>query len=196
MNRILRVLVLVLMLSSFAFSQSLGEVARQNRQMKRKPATHVYTNDDLPSRDVLPSRTTPDEDAKSSDKDNTKVKEEAEGKDSSDSTDKTDGQKSESEQALQKKWEQYKSRVAEQKSKIDLIQRELDVAKRQNEIQVTEYYADAGSKLRNPQYFSEQMKKYQDTVDEKTKALEEANSALEAMREEGRKADVPSSYLD
>ncbi len=192
MNRILRVLVFLLLVSSVAFSQSLGEIARQNRQIKRKPATHVYTNDDFVSSPVERSQpnTTSDQDTTSADKELSK--------DSSGATEKTDAKKSEteSEEALQKKWEQYKSRIADQKGKIDLIQRELEVAKRQNEIQVTEYYADAGTRLRNPQYFAEQMKKYQDTIDTKTKDLQEANSALETMREEGRKAGVPSSYLE
>ena len=194
MNRILRVLVFLLLVYSFAFSQSLGDIARQNRQVKRTPAKHVYTDDDIPSKtsEVKQATTKSEEDAKPADK----GKEET--KDSSADAGKPDAQQetTESEEAQQKKWEQYKTRIADQKNKIDLLQRELEVAKRQNEIQVTEYYNDAGSRLRNPEYFSQQMKKYQDTVDTKTKAIQEANSALDNMRDEGRKAGVPSSYLD
>ena len=191
MNQILRVLTLVLLVSPFAFSQSLGEIARQNREIKRKPAARVYTNDDIASRpaEMAQASNKSDDNANTAEKDS---------KDKSDSEDKAGVQKTDndSDEATQKKWEQYKSRIADQKAKIDLLQRELEVAKRQNEIQMTEYYADAGARLRNPEYFSQQMTKYQNTVDAKTKAIQDANNVLESIRDEGRKAGVPSSYLE
>ncbi len=191
MNRMLRLLPFLLLVSSFAFSQSLGDIARQNRLVKRKPATHVYTDDDIASHAPVSPQTSskPNEDPNAADK---------ESKDGSSATNTSEAQKADkdSEDAVQKRWEQYKSRVADQKSKVDLLQRELEVAKRQNEIQVAEYYADAGARLRNPEYFSKQMAKYQDTIDAKTKAIQEANTALENLREEGRKAGVPASYLE
>lgn len=191
MNRVILALIFSGLFSGLAFTQSLGDVARQNRQIKRKPASHVYTDDDISSSSAT-------EKFSAKPQDSTSTPSSSDSAQSKDSTNPAATEKSDtnSEEALKKNWDSFKTRVADQKSKIDLLQRELNVLVNENQIQVARYYADAGAQLRDPKAWTDQQKKNQDGIDAKTKALQDAKDALEAIREEGRKAGVPSSYLD
>ena len=50
------------------------------------------------------------------------------------------------------------------------------------------YYGDAGNRLRNPQKYAEDDRKSRDDMAAKQKAIDEAKTELENMREEARKA--------
>jgi hypothetical protein len=188
MNSLFRLLLVMVLLAGTAFAQSLGEVARENRQTKRKPAARVYTNDDLPSKSSSADSSAEESDATAKKSDVTK-------KDSADKSDqKADTGKSD--EALKKVWEGYKTRVTDQKAKIDLLQRELDVLQKEKEVHDTSSYYDAGARLRDSKAFTEKQQKYIDDIDAKTKTLQDAKDGLDTLLDEARKANVPSSYLE
>ncbi len=194
MNCLLRLLVVIGLLGGMAFSQTLGDVARQNRQTKRKPAAHVYTNDDIPAATLKEaSAKATDADAKTDDA----SKDAAAGKPSDKTTTENGDKKSgDPDEATRKKWDDYKKRVADQKATIDLLQREVDVLQKEQQIQIAEYYSDAGNRLRDTKAWAEQQQKNQDKIDAKSKDLQDARDALVALQDEGKKENVPASYLE
>jgi hypothetical protein len=155
--------------------QSLGELAREARKNKpAEPTSKVITNEDLGA--VTTSRTTEAEPTtanESSASNKTKpVKE----------TSAADDQAK-----LDKEWS---ARFAAQNEAITLMERELEVLQRENKIRATTYYADAGSRLRDPAKYAEQDRKYRDQVDAKQKQIDAAKAKLEQMKEDARKAGV------
>jgi hypothetical protein len=196
MNCLLRPLVVVLVLAGMAFSQSLGDVARENRQVKRKSAAHVYTNDDIPSVTLKDASVTA-ADSEDSKTDDTPKKDSA-AKSSSDKTAPEAGEKKvgDPDEATRKQWQDYKRRVADQKERIDLLQRELDVLQKEDQLQAEQHYADVASRLQNSSDWAEQQQKNQDAMDAKSKALQDAKDGLESLRDEAKKAGVPASYLE
>jgi hypothetical protein len=153
--------------------QSLGELARQARKNKpAEPTTKVITNEDLGA--VTTSRTT-----------------EAEPTREDSASEKTKAVKATSaadDQAkLDKEWSE---KFAAQKDQIALMERELDVLQRENKIRATTFYADAGSRLRDPGKYAEEDRKYRDQVEAKQKQIDAAKTKLEQMKEDARKAGV------
>jgi hypothetical protein len=162
--------------------QSLGEAARRARQSKpAEPPAKVITNDDLSS---LPasavttatdsSASTEKKDVAAQDKDKDKNKE-AEKKELS----------PEDQAKLDKDWG---DKIAAQKDAISLLERELDVLQRENKLRASNYYADAGTRLRDSQKYAEDDRKYRDQIDAKQKELDDAKSKLEQMKDDARKA--------
>lgn len=201
MNCLVRWTVIVIVLSATAFAQSLGDVARQNRATPHKKAAHVYDEDSIPS-----SADTKMDQSASEPETN-----QGEAEDSAETTDaakkaplkqtakKANGEEAKSDdpdEAAKKQFEAAQAAIAEQKRSVDLLQRELDVENRETQLQMAAYYADAGTQLRDSKAWGEQLKKHQEVIDAKTEALQKAKDQLESMREDARKAGVPSSYLD
>lgn len=187
MKLLSRVMIVLVLLAGVAFSQSLGDVARENRQTPKKSAKRVYTNDDIPSANKL--RDTSEAEAETAqtgtpEKNGTPEKKDAEKKNG----DPDEGTK--------KKWEETRKNIEAQKKAVGLLEREVDVLTRENQIQIANYYADVGNRFRDPQAWSDQMKKNQGQIDAKTRDLEQAKAKLETIREDGRKAGVPASYLE
>lgn len=175
-----------------AAQQSLGEVARKNRSAgtARPVPNKVITNEDLGE----PAQGRPEVTA------NAKVDAatEAATKDGKeDGKDKADeGAAAAAEKTPQEQLAAWKQRVSEQKQKVDLLQREYNVALRENQIQNAEYYADAGTRLRNTQQWTEQQAKLRTEMDAKQKALGAEKQKLADLIEEARKAGIPSSQLE
>lgn len=181
MRRILYLLMagglLAGVLAAGAAAQSLGDVAREARKNKRpSPTTKVYTNDDLPATAGISVASAPAPGAAASDK----------GK-------KEAGESPEDQKKLADEW---RAKFKEQKDKIELLQRELDLVKGEYGIWYSRYYADAGNQVRGYALFRETEKKYRDQMDQKAKELQEAKDKLEEMREEARKAGLPSSVRE
>jgi len=172
----------VSLLGSAAAQQSLGEAARKARKNKPpEPTTKVLTNDDLkssgglalPDASVAPAAS--DKEAKpDADKDKDKDKEKAKADLSPDDQAKLD-----------KEWQ---DKISQQKDQIALLERELDVLQRENKLRATNYYADAGTRLRDSQKYAEEDRKYQSDIAAKQKAIDDAKAQLDQMREEARKA--------
>ena len=163
-----------------AAQQSLGDAAREARKNKPpEPTTTVITNDDFGRPWVSINSDTPDN-AKP-DADNDKDKENAKEK-------KKTGAEEQAE--LDKQW---KAKIDAQNEKIALLERELDVLQRENRQRATNYYGDAGNRLRNPGKYAEDDRQYRDNSAAKQKQLDDAKTELENMREQARKAGASAS---
>jgi hypothetical protein len=168
---IVSVLTLVLAAAAMA-QQSLADRARQLRKNKpAQPSTKVITNDTL---GVKPAENTaaPSTDNTASDKE----KAEAE---------KTKTLSAEEQAKLDKEWQE---KIDAQKDQIALLQRELDVLQRENKLRVANYYADAGTYLRDPKKSADEQRKYQDDIAAKQKELDDAKAKLDQMHEDAHKA--------
>ncbi len=179
--------------------QSLGDYARQVRkEPDAKPKKKVFDNDNLPKEDKLsvvgnapapgaeaaaPAESKPAEAANAA-----PAKAEA-GAPPAD-TSKMD--QAEKEAA----WKQWGDKIKSQQDTIDLLTRELDVVQREYQIRAAAMYADVGNRLRNSADWDKQDTQYKQQIADKQKALDDAKQKLEDVREEARKAGVPSSVRE
>lgn len=172
-------------LSAHAQSQPLGDYARTVRKDKAKDpkpvAAKKYDNDNLPVNDKLSIVGNPPAD--------TAANPAASGDTAKDAP--KDAPKDDA--ALrQKSADDWKSKIAAQRSQIDLLSRELDVAQREYRLRAAVMYADAGNRLRNQTSWDKEDAQYKQQIAQKQKAVDDAKQRLDAMQEEARKAGVPA----
>jgi chromosome segregation ATPase len=193
MKRTLQATIVLLalagLLTATAAAQSLGDYARQQRAKKAPAPADIkeYTNDNLPTSGALStssagSATTAGSASASTSASAAKAKGDA------------DSEKDKAK--LESAW---RAKFAEQKNVIATLQRELDVAERENnsrQAQTQTNSQDLGSRLRNPVLFAADNKKYQDEIEGKKKGLEEARQKLEDMKDDLRKAGLPNGWAD
>jgi hypothetical protein len=179
--------------------QSLGDYARQVRkEPDGKPKKKVFDNDNLPKEDKLsvvgnapapgaeaaaPAESKPAETANAA-----PAKAEA-GVPPADTSKMDQAQK-------EAAWKQWGDRLKAQQETIDLLTRELDVAQREYQIRAAAMYGDVGNRLRNSADWDKQDAQYKQQIGDKQKALDDAKQKLEDLREEARKAGVPSSVRE
>lgn len=175
------------LIAGAAAQQSLGDAAREARKNKpSEPTTKVITNDELRSSGglALPDYgTTPadDKDAKA----DSEAKAAAD-KDKDKDKDKPKASLSADDQAkLDKDWQ---DKISKQKDQIALLERELDVLQRENKLRASNYYGDAGTRLRDPQKYADADRKSQSDIAAKQKEIDDAKANLEQMRDDARKA--------
>jgi hypothetical protein len=191
-------IVLTGMLVTLAGAQSepLGDYARGVRKGDKKEVGKKYDNDNLPTTDKIsivgnasesagpedanPGSTSEASSAKAENS-STAVKPESQAQDGAKKADGTDAQKAD---------DPWKKKFAEQKSKIDLLSRELDVAQREYRLRAAAFYADAGNRLRNQGSWDKEDAQYKQQIAQKQKAVDDAKKALDDMKEQGRKAGV------
>jgi predicted RNase H-like nuclease (RuvC/YqgF family) len=174
----LSAMVVASALAATAQSESLGDYARAMRKQKRPPAKMVYTNDNLPTTttisvvgqpplttEVSPAAGPQDEKAKAEPKE-----------------DKTSEAKAQ-------------DQISQQKKKIADLEHELDLLQREYKLQVANYYADAGTQLRDQKNWSDQEAKYRADIADKQKQIDEAKAQLQEMQEQARQADAQSSPI-
>ena len=182
--------------------QSLGEYARQVRkEPDAKPKKKVFDNDNLPKEDklsVVGNAPAPASEAAAA----------AESKPAETANAAPGGQpKAESgappadtskmDQAQKEAaWKQWGDKIAQQQQTIDLLTRELDVVQREYQIRAAAMYGDVGNRLRNSADWDKQDAQYKQQIADKQKALDDAKQKLEDLREEARKAGVPSSVRE
>jgi hypothetical protein len=182
--------------------QSLGEYARQVRkEPDGKPKTKVFDNDNLPKDDKLsvvgnapapgaeaaaPAESKPAETANAAPGSQPKADAAAPPADTS----KMDEAQKEA------AWKQWGDRIKAQQETIDLLTRELDVVQREYQIRAAAMYGDVGSRLRNSAEWDKQDAQYKQQIADKQKALDDAKQKLEDIREDARKAGVPSSVRE
>lgn len=179
--------VAVALLAGAASAQSLGEAARQARKRKSapSPAQKVYTNENLPT--SAPISIMSGSGVNTADKPDSKA---------DDAAAKNAGAKAAESADAKKDQEEWRARFTEQKGKIQLLQRELDVLQREAQIRAAAFYADAGTRLRDDKKFSEDERKTRADIETKQKQLTDAQQQLEDMREQARKAGMASSVTD
>jgi hypothetical protein len=192
------VLTGMLVMLAGAQSEPLGDYARAVRKENKKEVGKKYDNDNLPVNDKISivgnapdsagpedanPGSTPDASSAKPEDSSTVVTSDSQPKDSAKKADGADAQKAD---------DQWKQRFGEQKSKIDLLTRELDVAQREYRLRAAAFYADAGSRLRNQGSWDKEDAQYKQQIAQKQKALDDAKKALDDMKEQGRKAGVPA----
>ncbi len=169
-------LVAAMTMASCAWAQeSLGDLARQQRQGKKPSTTKVITNDDFASSAPVAPPAAADAKAGSAEKAEAAS---APEKPKSDKDDKA------------KLAEGFKRRAEEQKKNIAQLERELDVAQREYRLKVAVYYADVGNNLRDGKKWTEEDKKQRVELEAKQKGITEAKQKLADIQEEARRAGV------
>jgi hypothetical protein len=187
-NAGLGLMVSTLLLTSFAGAQRtdppLGDYARRVRKdpaaAKAKPK--VFDNDNLPTEDKLSIVGQPVAANASPNPASDKDKDAA----------KTDDDQAKREAA----WKDWQNKLAAQKATIDLSARELDVLQREYQLRAAAMYGDVGNRIRNSAQWDKQDAEYKEKIADKQKAVDEGKHKLDDMKEEARKAGVPSGMLD
>jgi len=183
----LLILTSVILVSSAVGQQSLADAARKARQNKpAEPTTKVFTNDDL--RAAPPTEKSADDSAAAvSDKTAS-----ADDKDKAKDKDKEEKKSGDDQAAIDKEWGE---KISAQKDSIALMERELDVLERENKLRAASYYGDAGTRLRDEKKYAEEDRKYRDDITTKQKAIDDAKSKLDQMRDDARKAGASPSAI-
>jgi hypothetical protein len=197
----------VLMLGSLAAAQNqddkLAEYARHKRKEKQvQGEKRVYDNDNLPRQEHI---SVVGSERASSSTDNTKSADGSESASSKPDDQKPDQPKDGAIRANDaqdkakastdasddhKKVDEWQKKIADQKSALELLQRELDVLQREYRLRAAAMYADAGNRLRNSAQWDKDEKQYKSQIDAKQKAVDAAKQQLEDTREQARKAGV------
>jgi hypothetical protein len=175
--------------SSAPDQSSLGDYARKVRKdpaTKAKPK--VFDNDNLPVDDKLsivgPAPAAADANDKSA------------AGDSKDAAAKP-AASADDEQAKKKAvWKSWQDKLTAQKDSIDLASRELDVLTREYQLRAAVVYADVGNRMRNSAQWDKEDAEYKQKIADKQKGVADAKQKLEDMKEEARKAGVPSAMVD
>jgi hypothetical protein len=177
--------------------QPLGDYARAVRKDKKTAAAKQFDNDNLPVDDklsVVGGAGAPGDADKS--------QAGANGATDASHTDKKADDKppsiqpGESKEDRQKTYDSWKDRLTDQKAKLDLLNRELDVEQREYQLRAAAMYADAGNRMRNSGAWDKEDGDYKQKIAEKKKAVDEAKQQLDDMQEDARKAGVPSSVRE
>ena len=203
--------VLAALLVSFgaAQSQSLGDYARQVRKQKgqKSAARKQFDDDAMPKSDTIsvvgqPRGQMPADDsakakAKPEASDDAQANSDSKSETKPDAQSKSDAQAPKDDAAernqANKDWQK---KLQEQKSQIDLLNRELDVMQREYRLRAAAMYADAGNRLRNSSAWDKEDADYKQKIAAKQKAVDDAKQQLEDMKEQARKAGVPAPYRE
>lgn len=159
-------------------TESLGDYARQFRKEKKpEPGVKTFTNDNLPTNDKL------------------SVVGNATDQNSSPSAQPAAQTQSQPDQAKDQAQtnQEWKSKIAEQKSQIDLMTRELNVLQGEYKLRAAAFYGDAGNRLRNQGAWDKEDADYKQKIADKQKAIDDAKQALDDMQEKARKAGTPEA---
>jgi len=200
MKRLWLLLVIALFGAGLAAAQegvSLGDAARAQRQKKSQtsPNAKVYDNENLPKSGAISTTTgdyagvapTPASTRSSSATAGKPAGSTSAGKDSKDTPT--------AEEAAKEQEAEFRTKVAEIKKNIATLERELDLMQREQRLRAAAFYGDAGLKARpeNQAKYQADEKKYQDDLKSKQAELATSKQALEDLRDQIRKAGLPSS---
>jgi hypothetical protein len=166
---------------------SLGDYARKVRKdpvAKAKPK--VFDNDNLPMDDKISVVGQPA----------TVAAADAAVADSKDAAAKPATSADDEKAKKQAAWKAWQDKLSAQKDAIDLASRELDVLTREYELRAAVMYADTGNRLRNSTQWDKEDAEYKQKIADKTKAVDDAKQKLDDMKEEARKAGVPSAMIE
>ena len=182
--RILYVMAaLALSCAMYASAQeSLGDVARQQRQSMRPSSKKVVTNDEIPMVETPAAAPAAGAAAAAAASDEGKAAKDEKGA-------KPDAAESSAEDKA-KLAASLKARIDEQKKSIAQLEREIDVAQREYRLKVAVYYADAGNNLRDSKKWAEDDRKQRTEIETKQKSLDDAKQRLTDLQEQARKAGV------
>lgn len=177
-----------------AQSQPLGDYARSVRKQDKPAAAKKYDNDNLPATDKISivgnaTDSSGAEDANPAPDATTPTT--ADGATVS-TPEAQDAAKKDDSSDRQKAYDDWKNKISDQQSKVDLLSRELDVTQREYRLRAAAFYADAGNRLRNQGSWDKQDAQYKQELAQKQKAVDDAKKGLDDMKEQARKAGVPA----
>ena len=186
------VLAGMLLTAAGAQNQPLGDYARSVRKDEKPASTKKYDNDNLPTGDNIsvvgnatdttgPEDANPAPDAEAAKPEDGSAASKPAPKDAVKKEDGSDAQKA---------GDEWKQKIADQQSKVDLLSRELDVTQREYRLRAAAFYADAGNRLRNQGSWDKEDAQYKQDVVKKQKAVDDARKALDDLKEQARKAGV------
>ncbi|MEO6119189.1 MAG: hypothetical protein ABIP12_00760 [Terriglobales bacterium] len=169
-------------------AQTIADIARENRKFKRTPSANdkVFTNDSLHLRPG-PSIAEPGTAAKAPIKPG-EAAAAAEG-------DEEAAPGANPEESKAAAAATFVSQIERAKSELATLQRELDIAARENKLRTAQFYADAGNRLRNERSFEDEQRKNQADTADKQKRIAATAAQLEALRSEARRAGVPAGMI-
>ena len=175
---------------------SLGDYARKIRKDPATPTPRpkVFDNDNLPTNDKLsvvgqkPAPEAAKAEAATAAPADDKVKAAAPAKPDAANPGDEDAKKAAA-------WKDWQNKLTAQKDSIDLASRELDVLQREYQLRAAAMYGDAGNRIRNSAEWDKQDADYKQKIADKQKAVDDAKQKLEDMKEDARKAGVPSSMI-
>jgi hypothetical protein len=172
-----------LALALSANAQTLADRARELRKDKRTPSANekVFTNETLNLRPA-PSISEKTENGKDAKKDAA----DAEGDEEKTLTPDEEKAKTAAD---------YKDKIEKAKGELATVQRELDIAQRENRLRVAQYYSDAGNKLRDEKKFADEERRNQADIADKQKKLADTQATIERLRSEARRAGVPPGLI-
>jgi hypothetical protein len=179
-----------------AQSEPLGDYARSIRKDDKKEVGKKYDNDNLPTNDKISivgtAPATPEDANPGSGSDSGAAKTGDSTTPATSDTQAPDTAKKADGADAAKADDQWKQKFADQKSKVDLLSRELDVAQREYRLRAAAFYADAGARLRNQGSWDKEDAQYKQQIAQKQKAVDDAKKALDNLKEQGRKSGVPA----
>ena len=190
-------IALSVMAGAQAQSASLGDYARsvrQNKPQAAKAPAKVYDNDNLPSATIsvvgatAPTATDAAKDSKDSQQPDVKADDKTAA-----STPKTDEKSAEkkasteikpgqSPEERQKAYAGWKTRIADQKKKVDALAHDLDDFQHNSTLAQVSVWPET--------------QKYGQGLADKQKALAQAKAELSDLQEQARKAGVPASVAE
>ncbi|HXM23298.1 MAG TPA: hypothetical protein VN948_18720 [Terriglobales bacterium] len=166
-HKVVAVIGVVLFVIAGSYGQSLGDVARQQRQKQAKDAhapRKVVTNEDIPEHPEAISTT-------------------------STGTDECDGAPAAPASNDAHSGEQWKAKIEAQKNSVASLQSQID------KLNSSIHFVEANRYTNGVQYNERQVKK-QDEVQRMQKQLDEQKKQLEDMQESARKAGLGSSVYE
>ena len=220
MKRIASVTTIVVLFGALAGSAAwaqnapLGDYARQARKQKNKqpPSVKSYDNDNLPHNDKLsvvgeaPAETADASTASSSGGEAAAeakaavaganptapapVKQEPAAQSASAE------EKKSAEDEKQKMLKDWQTKMQKAQAQVDELAKDLDLTNREYRLRAAAFYADAGNRLRNAGQWDKEDTQFKEQIADKQKKLDEAKQQLEDLREQARKAGVPSSMRE
>ena len=195
--------VTVCALGAMAQEQSLGDAARAARKEKRPPAKMVYTNDNLPTNTTIsvvgPSPLVSDEKPAAEEKPALAEKSSAKLPDDKDKEKPAlkDGEKETkaAETPTPQTEQEWQDLMSAQKKKIADLEHELDLEQREYKLQVAQYYADAGTQLRDQKDWADREVKFRAEITDKQKQIDDAKAQLKDIEGQQREQDAQKNPI-
>jgi hypothetical protein len=202
-------------------NQPLGDYARAVKKNKPQPKSQptTYDNDNLPAGATLSvvGNSVPPASENDVDKDKDKDKandknlddknadknkqsdpkavsdQSADAKKKAETTEMKAGQSSADREKAVAAWKQ---KVDDQKSKTDLLARELDVTQREYQLRSNAYNSDLSNRLRPSTNWQAEDAKFKQQIADKQKSLDDAKAKLSDLQDQAHKAGVPNSAAE
>ena len=195
--------VAVCALGAVAQEESLGDAARAARKEKRPPAKMVYTNDNLPTNTIIsvvgPPPVVTEEKPASDEKPAAAEKSPAKLSDDKDKEKPVlkEGEKETkvAETKTPQTEQEWQELMSAQKKKIAELEHELDLDQREYKLQVAQYYADAGTQLRDHKDWADREVKFRADIADKQKQIDDAKAQLKDIEGQQREQDAQKNPI-